>query len=188
MTEADELEGLAHRLAASRDDAFPEFVRLLHGPVYSGALRLTGSPQDAEEVTQDAFVRAYAALGRYPSQQVRSLRLRPWLWTIALNLCRNRARTKSRRPQTSPLERHPDPTSAASTEDAALDAVDDTWQRRLAALPEPVRHAVVLRHIVGLPYGDIAAALDRPTGTVKSDVHRGIERLRQMLSTEGALT
>ncbi len=183
-----DLDTLAERLAADRDRAFPEFVRTLHGPVFSGALRLTGSRQDAEEVTQDAFVRAYRALERYPADQVRSLRLRPWLWTIALNLCRNRARTRSRRPQTAPLERHAEIADAASTEQLALDAVDDGWQRRLAALPEPMRDAVVLRHVVGLTYEEVAEALDRPAGTVKSDVHRGIERLRSALTKEGALT
>lgn len=186
--ELDEFESLAQRLAADRDAAFPELVHLLHGPIYSGALRLTGSPQDAEEVTQDTFVRAYSALGRYPGPRVRSLRLRPWMWTIALNLCRNRARTRRRRPVTSPLDHHVDPAAGLSTEDDALEAVDDTWHRRLAELSEPLRAAVVLRHVVGLPYEAIAEALDRPTGTVKSDVHRGIERLREVLAHEGVLT
>lgn len=187
-SEPDDLEALAHRLAADRDHAFPELVRRLHAPIYSGALRLTGSRLDAEEVTQDAFMRAHRALGRYPSQQVRSLRLQPWLWTIALNVCRNRARSRSRRPQTSPLERSPELAADASTEAEALDAVDDQWQRRLADLPEAMRHAVILRHVVGLSYDEIAAAVDRPAGTVKSDVHRGIERLRAALATEGVLT
>lgn len=182
-----DLDELAHRLAGDRDAAFPDFVRTLHGPVFSGALRLTGSYQDAEEVTQDAFVRAYGALGRYPATQVRQLQLRPWLWTIALNLCRNRARARARRPATSTLERHAEPVDDASTETTALDAVDGSWQRRLDALPDAMRAAVVLRHIVGLGYDEIALALDRPVGTVKSDVHRGIDRLRTALITEGVL-
>ena len=184
----DDLRTLARRLASDRDSAFPDLVRSLHGPVFSGALRLTGSHHDAEEVTQDAFVRAYKALDRYPPQQVRDLQLRPWLWTIALNLCRNRARSRTRRPATSSLDQHAEPIDETSTEAAALDAVDDTWQRRLAALPDSMRTAIVLRHVVGLSYDEIAAAVDRPAGTVKSDVHRGLERLRTTLTTEGALT
>jgi RNA polymerase sigma-70 factor (ECF subfamily) len=89
---------------------------------------------------------------------------------------------------TSPLDHHADPAAGASTEDDALEAVDDTWRRRLAELPEAMRAAVVLRHVVGLPYEAIAEVLERPTGTVKSDVHRGIERLREVLANEGALT
>jgi RNA polymerase sigma factor (sigma-70 family) len=185
MTMSPDLGELAKRLASDRDDAFPDFVRALHGPVFSGALRLTGSHHDAEEVTQDAFVRAYNALDKYPASQVRQLRLRPWLWTIALNLCRNRARSHARRPAQSSLERHAEPVDSTSTEATALDAADDTWQRRLAALPEAMRTAVVLKHVVGLSYDEIALALGRPAGTVKSDVHRGIDRLRTALTSEG---
>ncbi len=181
-----DLPQLARRLAVGRDEAFTDFVRALQGPMYSGALRLTGSPQDAEEVTQETFVRAYRALDRYPPEQIRDLRLQPWLWTIALNLCRNLARSKQRKPRPSPLDSHPEPMSSDSTEEDALDAVDDVWQRRLATLSPPVRTAVILRHVVGLGYQEIAEALDRPTGTVKSDVHRGVEKLRTIVASEGA--
>lgn len=181
-----DLERLAARLAVRRDDAFSDLVHALQDGLFTGALRLTGSRQDAEEVTQEAFVRAYRALGRYPSQQIRTLKLEPWLWTITLNLCRNLARSKRRKPRPALLERHQEPAAGGSTEGEALDAVDDAWQRRLATLPEPVRRAVILRHVVGLGYAEIAAALERPEGTVKSDVHRGVERLRTILAREGA--
>jgi RNA polymerase sigma-70 factor (ECF subfamily) len=183
---AIDLPHLARRLAANRDEAFADLVKALQGPMYSGALRLTGSRQDAEEVTQEAFVRAYRALDRYPPEQIRELRLQPWLWTIALNLCRNLARSRQRKPTPTSLDRHPEPVSTDSTEAAALDAVDDAWQRRLAELSLPERTGVILRHVVGLGYSEIAAALDRPTGTVKSDVHRGIDKLRTILASEGA--
>jgi RNA polymerase sigma factor (sigma-70 family) len=184
-TEID-LAELAGRLASSRDDAFPDLVEALHGPVFSGAFRLTHNRQDAEDVTQETFVRAYRALGRYPDDQVRGLRLRPWVWTIALNLCRNLARSRRRKPPPSPLDLAADPAASDSPESDALAVVDDSWQRRLDQLAEPVRIAVVLRHVVGLGYAEIAEALDRPVGTVKSDVHRGVDRLRTILATEGA--
>lgn len=179
------LRELADRLATDRDAAFPDFVRHLQDPVFSGVLRLTNSRAAAEDVTQEAFVRAYRALERYPETQIRTLELRPWLWTIALNLCRNRARTQSRRPTEVALAAHDAP-APESTEDDAISAVDDAWRRRLATLAGPVRAAVVLRHVVGMSYEEIGAALDRPTGTVKSDVHRGISRLRTLLIDEGA--
>jgi len=175
---------LADRLAADRDAAFPELVRTFQDPVFSGVLRLTRSRPEAEDVTQEVFVSAYRALGRYPEGQVRTLELRPWLWTIALNLCRNRVRTRRRRPVEVALAGH-DAAGTGSTEDAAIAAVDETWRVRLETLPEPVRVAVVLRHVVGLGYEEIARSLDRPAGTVKSDVHRGIARLRTMLIEEG---
>ncbi len=185
-TEATDLGRLARRLADHRDRAFVDLVHAFHHGLYSGALRLTGNRQDAEEVTQEAFVRAYRALGRYPREQIESLRLEPWLWTITLNLCRNLARTKRRKPPPTTLERSPEPVSGDSPEASALDATDDAWQRRLGQLNDSVRHAVVLRHVVGMGYAEIAEALDRPVGTVKSDVHRGIAQLRTILTSEGA--
>ncbi len=177
---------LAARLAVDRDAAFPDMVHFLTGSIFSGALRLTGNRHDAEEVTQEAFLRAYRALGRYPAQQTRELRLRAWMWTIALNLCRNHARTRSRRPAVMPLVSDDEHIAPESTEDDALDRVDDAWRVRLDALPEPVRAAVVLRHVVGLSYREIADAVGRPEGTVKSDVSRGIARLRTIMVDEGA--
>lgn len=180
---SDAMGDLARRLARDLDAAFPDLVRTLQDPVYSGVLRLTRHRAEAEEITQEAFVRAYRALERYPDSQVRDLALRPWLWTIALNLCRNRARARSRRPPEVELGDHDD-RAPGSTEDEALAAADDAWRRRLATLAEPVRTAVVLRHVVGLGYGEIAELLERPAGTVKSDVHRGIARLRTLLNEE----
>ncbi len=181
------IERLANRLADGIDGAFPELVDTFHGSIFSGVFRLTRDRGDAEDLTQETFVRAYRALGGYPPDRIRTLRLRGWLWTIAINLCRNRARNRSRRPRTSPLELGPDPTAPDSTEAAALAAVDDEWLDRLATLAVPVRQAVVLRHVVGLTYQEISTSLDRPVGTVKSDVHRGLDHLRGMLEREGAL-
>lgn len=184
----DGLDGLTGRLADDRDGAFPELVDVMHGRVFSGVVRLTGHKADAEDITQDTFIRAYRALGRYPQDRIRDLRLEGWVWTIALNLCRNRARDTARRPALTPLEGRPDPSAPDSTEDAAIESVDDVWDRRLGELPDEMRRAVVLRHVVGLSYREIAAATGRPPGTVKSDVHRGIERLHQILTREGATT
>ena len=170
-------------LAADRDAAFPHLVRALIDGVYSGALRLTGSRADAEDVAQEAFLRAYRALGTYPPERIRELRLREWVWAIAANLCRNRARSARRHPEgalrpgraQSPTRppaprRRPWPPPEAST-----------WRALLARLPWAQRSAVVLRHVTGLSYSEVAAALDRPVGTVKADVHRGLQQLRTLL-------
>lgn len=166
---------LPERLADDLDAAFDELVDELQSDIYSGLRRL--HPRDAEDLTQETFIRAYRALRDYDDRRIRDLELRGWIWTIALNLGRNHARDRSRRPQ--PVELHdihpahdPDPPDQAA------------WDRRFAALSPRQRTAVVLRHVVGLPYQDIATALDRPVGTVKADVHRGLERLRTILSEE----
>src|SRR6516165_8479753 len=85
-------DDLAARLAGNLDIHFEELVRTFQDRLYGFALRLTGSPRDAEESTQDTFVRAYRALQRYPADRVVTLRLRPWLYRIALNVVRNRIR------------------------------------------------------------------------------------------------
>ena len=83
---------LARALADDLDGHFEQLVRTYQDRLYGFALRLTDSRQDAEESTQDAFVRAYRALERYPAERRRELRLRPWLYQIALNVVRNRVR------------------------------------------------------------------------------------------------
>ena len=93
------LDQLPIRLAADRDSAFPDLVRHLQDGVYSGVLQFSRNRQDAEDVTQETFVRVYQALGSYDADRIRNLRLRAWVWTIALNLCRNRARSVARRPE-----------------------------------------------------------------------------------------
>src|SRR5216683_400523 len=83
---------LASRLATDLDGHFEQLVRTYHDRLFGFALRLTRSREEAEECAQDAFVRAYRALERYPEERRRALRLRPWLYQITLNVVRNRVR------------------------------------------------------------------------------------------------
>jgi RNA polymerase sigma-70 factor (ECF subfamily) len=180
-----EVGRLAAALADDRDAAFPHLVRALQDGIFAGALRLTGSRADAEEITQEAFVRAYRALDAYPPERVRDLRVREWMWTIALNLCRNRARDRSRRPEAPSAEDLIVPDPAPGPEQEALATAErELLERHLARLSWATRASLVLRHVAGLTYAEIAAALDRPLGTVKSDVHRGLQRLRESLEEE----
>ncbi len=180
------IDRLPQRLAADLDAAFGDLVSEIHDGLYSGVLRLTGSPSEAQDITQEALIRAYQALSGYTPNRIREMRLRPWVWTIAANLCRNRARRARRTPQ-QPLGDLDPATDAPGPEAAALRA---DARERLAALvvelPWAMRAAVVLRHVTGLGYSEIAEALDRPVGTVKADVHRGLARLREALTREEA--
>ena len=179
------MSGLAAALAEDRDAAFPRLVGALQDGVFAGVLRLTGSRADAEEITQEAFVRAYRALGTYPDERVRDLRVREWVWTIALNLCRNRARGRARRPEAPSPQDPLLPDPAPGPEQQALAAADrEHLERHLARLPWATRASLVLRYVADLPYAEIASVLDRPVGTVRSDVHRGLRRLRQSMEEE----
>jgi RNA polymerase sigma-70 factor (ECF subfamily) len=173
---------LADRLSRDVDDAFPELVGSYKRAVYTTALRMSGRQVDAADLAAEAFLRAYQALRSYPPERIRELQLRPWLITIALNLWRNQARAASRRPSQVSLDSSPEPRDRRG-------GPEDHLRRRelrtamsglLAELPETQRLAVVLRHVLDLPYAEIAAVLGCPEGTAKSHVSRGLQRLRTL--------
>lgn len=180
---------LAGLLAADLDGSFETLVRAYQDRLYGFGLRLTGSPRDAEEIAQDAFIRAYRALARYPAERLAALRVRAWLFQIAVNVARNRAR--GGKPRETTLI---GPTGDAPTLDPAddcrygpeavveRDEARDELARLVANLPERYRVAVVLRHIEGLHYREIADVLGQPAGTVKANVHRGVVLLRKALA------
>lgn len=178
----DTVDHVNNRLARDLDDAFPDLVREMQHGIYSGVLRMVPTPADAEDVTQDTFIRAYRALAGYSPDRIRQLNLTGWIWTIALNLCRNAARTRSRRPRTVELDRDAF-AGGPGPETLAIEADENRrWSQLLGRLSPAQRSAVVLRHVVGLTYREIAEATERPEGTVKADVHRGIALLEEALT------
>lgn len=191
VMEAD--DRLLISLADDLDGAFESLVENHQDRLYTIALRMLGDRGDAEEAAQDAFVRAYRALASYDGERIRELRLRGWLTTIVLNRCRSvaaRRATRGPRPMSidgdpaRPLVEPEAPPASAPTEVAERHAERDRWAARLLALPVAYRTAVVLRHVDGLSYPEVAAALGRPEGTVKAQVHRGVALLRTMLEAE----
>ena len=186
---------LRRGLARDVDGAFEGLVRAYQDRLYLFALRFTGCPPDAEEVVQDAFVRAYRALTAYPREQRATLEIKAWLFQIVLNVARNRARR--RRPRTVPLDA-PDGESHGYREPAA-DQREQPERRAEAsergrelsalvvALPERYRAPVILRHVNDLSYDEVATLLGQPVGTVKSNVHRGIRLLRDKLAAHNVV-
>jgi len=169
-------------LSGDLDAGYADFVRVHADAVYCAALRLSGSRADADDIAQETFVRAYRALQGYGPDRVRALEARPWLLTITLNLWRNRLRSAARRPRTTapgpPLDvadPGPGPEERAATAEASR-----TLVRLLGALPEHHRVPVVLHHVVGLTYPEVASVLGCPVGTAKANVARGLERLREL--------
>lgn len=188
VTEAVERDELALALAASVQDAFEQLVLAHQDRLYRFTLRLTNCPADAEEATQDAFVRAYRALERYPAERVAALQLKPWLYQIALNVVRNRARTRRAAPVSlsAGLERGDVHEPEANGEEGPEQRLTAREQQQemaafLAALPTRYRTALVLRYVEDLSYAEAAAILGQPVGTVKANVHRGVQRLRARL-------
>jgi RNA polymerase sigma-70 factor (ECF subfamily) len=177
---------LINALAADLDRSFEALVTAHQDRVYSIALRMLGDPRDAEEAAQDTFVRAYRALAGYDAARIRELRLRGWLATIVLNLCRSRIGRRvaaGQRPLS--LDAAPPGTiepvaneAGSPAANALLSDAASRWAALLLTLPPAYRSAVVLRHVDGLSYPEVATALDRPEGTVKAQVHRGLALLR----------
>ena len=168
---------LAERLAADLDGGFEALLLAHQDRLYTIALRTSGDRRDAEELVQDAFVRAYRALDAWPAARIREVRLRGWLTTILLNGGRNRARV--RRVQTTELAF--DPGAEPAADPLARRDEREMWARLLADLTPAQRTAVVLRHVDGMSYAEIAEAVGRPEGTVKAHVHRGLAALRAAL-------
>ncbi len=158
--------------------------------VYRFALRLSGAPDQADDLVQETFLRAYRSWGQY----TRGTAAKSWLFTI----CRNvflRGRERGQRheeivaetvvpslPGQSPSD--PGWVSALGIDpegDFFKSIVDDRIVQAIEALPEEYRTTVVLSDLEGLPYADIAELMEVPVGTVKSRLFRGRRRLQQVL-------
>lgn len=177
-------DDLVAQLATDVDGHFERLVLTYQDRLYAFALRLSANPQDAEEIAQDTFVRAYHALKRYKAGRIRTMALKPWLYQIALNVFRNRVRARrlafisldslgdgaNVEPEDDESNR-PEPMAERAEREGELAA-------QVAALPERYRLPVLLRYVGELDYAEIAAVLGQPVGTVKSNVHRGLQRLR----------
>jgi RNA polymerase sigma factor (sigma-70 family) len=166
-------------------DAWETIVRTYQGLAFRTAYLFSGSAPDAEEAAQDAFVKAYRALGRFR----RDAPLRPWLLRIVANEARNRRRSAGRRER---LElRAADenrPGDAVPSPEAALLA-QESHEQLLAAverLSEEHREVVACRYFLELSETETAAALRLRKGTVKSRLARALDRLREELGEEAS--
>jgi RNA polymerase sigma-70 factor (ECF subfamily) len=169
--------GLLDRLRAGEPRAFEELVIGYQHRVFGVALRMLGSAAEAEEIAQEAFLRAHRAIGEFRGDAT----LATWLYAITSRLCLNRLATgERRRAGDDALDRlangHADPATAA--EQGELEAA---LHRAIAELPEDRRVVIVLRDLEGLSYEEIAATLDLPLGTVRSRIHRARTDLKDKL-------
>ncbi len=176
-------------LAADLDGHFGQLMSMYQHRLYAFALRQAGNAQDAEDIVQEAFLRAHHALKNYPVARVRTLRVQQWLYKITLNIFRNRARRSA--PASVPFD---------VSEDSPLLAIEDQsgrpdeeayrreWRHELesgvATLPEPYRSVVNLHYFEDLSLREVAELLNQPVGTVKANVHRGLQLLRRALETQ----
>jgi len=169
---------------------FAEQAMPLMGSLYSGALRMTRNPADAEDLVQETYLKAYRAFGSFQE----GTNLKAWLFRILTNTFINTYRAKKRRPDESDLDEVEDlylyrrlggleaVEAGRSAEDELLDHVTDAEVKdAIESLPEQFRVAVLLADVEGFSYKEIAEILDIPIGTVMSRLHRGRKGLQKRL-------
>jgi RNA polymerase sigma-70 factor, ECF subfamily len=153
--------------------------------------RRVGNPQDAEDIVQEALLRAYVALERYPVQRRQTLKARPWLYKITWNVYCNYT-GRSKQPPSVPLDLS-DESPVLEREDdrfvqpeVAFEHVEDRQELEIlvATLPQHYRDVVSLYYFEDLNYQEISDILNQPVGTVKVYVHRGVRLLRKALAIE----
>ena len=173
-------------------NAFEHLVHAYEKNVYNLALRSLGNPQDAEDVTQEAFLKAYRSLSSFRGDSKFSV----WLYRIVSNLCLDLLRAKQRRPvqsltvendegEVDELEISDEHFSPEKLLDRKL--TRESVQRGLASLPDDSRQILLLRELQGMSYEEIGETLGLEPGTVKSRIFRARKKLCAFLLQDGNL-
>ena len=171
---------------------FEKLVTAYEKNVYNIALRMVGDPDDAADMTQETFIKAYRALSGFRGDS----KFSSWLYRIASNVCLDFLRSRSRHPQVS--------LSTVDEDDRATFELPDMRQnpeeqlmkklgmeavrRGLEQLPEQQRQILVLRELGGLSYAELAQTLGLEEGTVKSRIFRARKRLCALLLCDGNIS
>jgi RNA polymerase sigma-70 factor (ECF subfamily) len=181
------------RLRAGEEAAFDRLVQERSGEVYALLYRLTEDAEEARDLTQETFLRAFQNVSRFRGEAD----LKTWIYRIAINQARNRWRwwRRRRRDLTVSLDvesgERQEPLSASLPDRERRNPEQETLSREreralrraLQTLSRPFREAVILRDVEGLSYEEIAATLEISIGTVKSRLSRGRIELRRKLGS-----
>ena len=183
----EQTDDLALAVHCGKPEAVACLVRRYGDGLYGYALRLLGDSGEAQEVVQDAFLRAHTALtSRYSAEQCRTLALRPWLFRITRNLALNRRRAQRGRheePLPEPDGSHPPALRCDEPLGARLERQADRarLEQALAGLNASGREAIVLRFVEELSYAEIAAVVGAGEAVVRGRVFRALRHLRAAL-------
>jgi RNA polymerase sigma-70 factor (ECF subfamily) len=188
MTRTD--EELVARATAGDLDSFNQLVARWERPIYALAYRTLGREEDARDVVQEAFLRAFRGLRGFKGEA----KFSSWLYRITLNLCRDWIR-KERRAPIVQVPEGTDPIDLADDQAAPVESVEEMVARRemsqavaraMAELPEEQRTAIMLKEYHGLTFQEIADLLECPLSTVKTRLYQGLSVLRRRLERRQA--
>ncbi len=181
-------EELVARSIGGDLDSFNQLVLRWERPIYALAYRVIGREEDARDVAQEAFLRAFRALGGFKGQA----KFSSWLYRITLNLCRDWIRRERR----TPIAQAPEGVDIIELagESSPSESIEDLVSRRqlgravekaMALLPDEQRTAIILKEYHGLTFQEIADLLDCPLSTVKTRLYQGLSVLRKQLRDAG---
>jgi len=182
-TDDDLVEAFQAGDLSAFDDLVRRWDRKMQGAIY----RIMGSEEEARDLSQETFLRAYRALKAFKGEA----RFSSWLYQVALNVCRDRMRRKRGRSFVSLDELDeagqslPAFTGPSALEIAERNDVARAVSAAVAALPEEQREVIVLKEYQGLTFLEIAEILGLPMSTVKTRLYRGLGQLRERLEQQG---
>ena len=181
-------DNLALAVHRRESGAFERLISRFEAPLFNYAQRILQNAFDAQEVVQDAMMRAHRALTRqYDEPRCAALALRPWLFKTVRNLCLNRRRSKTRALE-QPLESFDDGRLGPFVApEAAIEQREEAERLRaaLAVLPTDVRELIVLRFEEEMSYSEIARTIGGTEASLRGKVFRSLKLLREALETGG---
>ncbi len=189
MTVTD--EELVARSVAGDKESFDQLILRWERPIYALAYRTIGREDDARDLTQEAFLRAFRALPGFKGEA----KFSSWLYRITLNLCRDWVRRERRTPVVQAPEGM-DAADLAAATPVAGESVEDRVTRRdlgrhvaraMRVLPEEQRSAIILKEYHGLTFQEIADLQGCPLSTVKTRLYQGLSVLRRELERRGSV-
>jgi RNA polymerase sigma-70 factor (ECF subfamily) len=183
-------EELVARSQGGDVDSFNQLILRWERPIYALAYRVIGREEEARDVCQEAFLRAFRALPGFKGQA----KFSSWLYRITLNLCRDWIRRQKR----APVSQMPDDTDAMEMAAHAgpVESIEDLVARRqltaaveeaMTLLPEEQRTAIILKEYHGMTFQEIADLQGCPLSTVKTRLYQGLSVLRRHLARSGQL-
>ena len=189
MTREEELT-IIRRVQDGDPNAFELLVTAYEKNVYNVALQMTGNREDAQDMTQEAFIKAYNSLSGFRGDS----RFSSWLYRIVSNVCLDYKRKQSRRPASSLTveddegeEQQLDVADESQSPEALLERklTREAVRKGLRQLPDEQRQILLLREIQGLSYEEIGEVMDLEAGTVKSRIFRARKKLCALLLEDG---